>query len=150
MSLSLQQKRLGEIYNLLISDLGYIYGDRETGPNGKKKEFLTKSAAFLRQLGKDLGFTEMRVNKNPAGIAVSGEVSLYGMWGGDNGVFIEICQFTYTLSGDLLYREIKSLKDYTGGQNQWLPSEVIRGMQYSRLCDILLKLKQNGDRRNAA
>ena len=55
MKTGLQQKKMGEIYSLLLWDLGYIAGDKENGPNGRKKEFLKKSAAFLRQLGKDIG-----------------------------------------------------------------------------------------------
>jgi len=149
MKLGLQQKRMSEIYGLLLWDLGYICGKRETGPNGGKREFLSKSAAFLLQLGKDLGFTEMRVIKNPAGIAISGEVSLYGMWG-SGGVFFEICQFCYEPSGDLLYRGIKGIKDCTGGQNQWIPSEVFKNMEYRRLCEFLLKLKCDGEQQHAA
>lgn len=148
MKLSTQQKKMGEIYGLLSQDLGYIYGERESGPNGAKKDFLRKSAAFLRQLGKDLGFTDMKVNTNPAGIAVSGEIALYGVWSDGNGVFFEITQSVFR--ADLLYREIQNLKDCKGGQNQWLRISIFEDMDYRGLCDTFLELKHEGVKQNAA
>ncbi len=50
MSLKSQKDNMNAIYSLISIDLGYIYGERESGPNGAKKSFLTKSAAFLRAL----------------------------------------------------------------------------------------------------
>lgn len=149
MKLSLQQKKMKEIYELLSQNLSYIFGERESGPNGAKQVFLRKSAAFLRQLGKDLEFSEMMVNTNPAGIAVSGEVALYGMWGEDNGVYFRITQSAF-LTNLQLYREIKSLKDYTGGCNQWMSDVLFREMDYRRLCDTLLEFKRKGAEENAA
>lgn len=146
MKLSLQQKKMTEIYCLIKQDLCYIYGERESGPNGAKKEFLNKSSSFLRQLGKDLGFEEMKVDKNPAGIAVSGEVTLYGIWSKENGLSFKINQNFFT--EEFLYREIKSLKDFTG-RNQWIPYSIFAAADYKRLCDILLKLKQE-EKYNAA
>lgn len=149
MKLSTQQKKMGEIHGLLSQDLGYIYGERESGPNGAKKEFLNKSAAFLRQLGKDLELKEVKVNTNKSGIACSGDVTIYGLWGENNGLFFMISQSAPS-SADLLYRAIKSLKDYSGGCNQWLPISVFRDMDYRRLCDIFLELKREEVKQNAA
>ncbi len=117
MKLNAQEKKMSEIYNLLQQDLGYVFGDKESGPNGIKKDFLRKSAAFLRQLGKDLSFNQMNVSTGAGGIAVSGEVSLYGMWGEGNGLFFEITQSRMYSLG-LLYREISHIRDYKGGYNQ--------------------------------
>ena len=120
-------------------DLGYIYGERESGPNGAKKEFLTKSAAFLRALGKDLDLKEMQVKTNPAGIAVSGDVSLYGMWNGGNGLYFKIEEPVKPFSA-FLYRHITSMKDYRGGSNQWLPCAIFEDGDYDRVIDTLLAL----------
>lgn len=149
MKLSLQQKKMAEIHKLISQDLSYIYGERESGPNGAKKEFLRTSAAFLRKLGNDLEFTEMKVNTNKAGIAVSGEVTLYGKWRDDNCVFFEITQNT-TLLNELLYREVKSLNDAVGGINKWLPLSIFMDMDYKRLCNVLLELKRKEVKLNAA
>lgn len=144
MALSLQQKKMREICTLLNQDLGYIFGEREPGPNGIKKQFLIKSASFLRRLGTDIGLTKMKVYTNPSGIACSGEVSLFGMWDDGNGVFFEITQHSLHNS-DLLYREIKHLHDYSGGCNQWLPLSVFTDADYARLCDVLHFFKKEGD-----
>ena len=149
MKLSAQQKKMKEIYDLLSQDLSYIYGERESGPNGAKKEFLRKTAEFLRRLGKDLGFIEMRVHTNKAGIACSGEVTLYGMWSKNNGMFFEITQ-SLLRANDLLYREIESLNDFKGGQNKWLSISMFRDMEYSRLCVVLLELKKEEEGQDAA
>ena len=78
MSIKSQQQNMKTIHGLVSQDLGYIHGERESGPNGAKKQFHTKSAAFLRALGNDLGFKEFKVTKNYGGIAVSGEITLMG------------------------------------------------------------------------
>ena len=77
MSLQSQIKNMKKLGKLLSYDLGYDFdGPRESGPNGKKKEFLTTGRAFLSTLGKDLGLKEQNVHTNKSGFAVSGEVYL--------------------------------------------------------------------------
>ena len=88
MSVKSQQVNMKTIHSLVSQDLGYIYGERESGPNGAKKVFHTKSAAFLRALGNDLGFKEFKVTNNYAGIAVSGEITLLGVWGDGTGLYL--------------------------------------------------------------
>lgn len=142
MSIQSQKKTMKEIAALLRYDLGYIFGDRESGPNGAKKQFLTKSAAFLRALGKDLGFTEMRVNTNPAGIAVSGDVSLYGIWNASGGVYLQINQPIRPFNS-FLFRTIRHIKDYTGGGNQYISAGIFENQEYEHLCSVLLRLKKS-------
>ena len=77
-------RRLAE---LLSHNLGYIFGEREAGPNGDKKTFLNLGKVFLRALAKDLGLHDVKVTANPAGIGVSGDCSLYGMWE-EGGIYI--------------------------------------------------------------
>ena len=129
------------IHGLLQIDLGYIDdGPRESGPNGNKKIFLDKSATFMRALAKDLCFKEYKVSKNPAGIAVSGEVYLYGYWGNDSGLFFEINQPIQPMNG-FLYRTTTGMKDHRGGRNLWLPMRIFADGDYEQLVEILMNLK---------
>ena len=110
MSVQSQKKNMKSIFNLVSQDLSYIYGDKESGPNGAKKQFHTKSKAFLRALGNDLGFTEFKVTNNHGGIAVSGEITLMGIWAEGNGLYMEISQgITRNQSHQFLYRRISHM-----------------------------------------
>lgn len=140
MSVKSQQQNMKTIYSLISQDLGYIYGERESGPNGAKKEFHTKSAAFLRALGKDLGFNELKVYNNHGGIAVSGEITLMGIWGEENGLYLQIFQ-SVTGRQDFLYRHITHMKDYRGGRNQWLSCDLFKIGDYDELISTLSKLQ---------
>ena len=141
MSAKSQIKNMQTIFQLISMDLGYIHGERECGPNGAKKEFLDKSAAILRALGKDLAFKEMKVNKNPAGIAVSGDVSLYGVWNDGNGLYFKIEEPIKPFDA-FLYRHITGMKDYTGGENQWLPCHIFAYGEYEELIHTLSALRK--------
>ena len=149
MKMSLQQKKMKRIAELLSHNLSYIYGEKENGPNGDKQEFLRLSAAFLRKLGKDLDFKEMQVRTNPAGIAVSGSASLYGIWNDGNGLCFVLEQFA-SKNQMLLYREIVNLKECTGKRNLWLPISVFENADYSRLCDIFTAFRKEAAMNNAA
>lgn len=142
MSIQSQQKNMKVIYSLVSQNLGYIYGERENGPNGAKKQFHTTSKAFLRALGNDLGFTESKVTVNPGGIAVSGEITLMGMWDDSNGLYLQLFQ-SITENQDFLFREIKNMKDYSGGRNQWLRCALFANGEYERLTQMLQKLKKS-------
>jgi hypothetical protein len=141
MSIKSQQSNMKTIHTLVSRDLGYIHGERESGPNGVKKQFHTKSAAFLRALGNDLGFKEFKVTNNHGGIAVSGEITLMGMWGEGNGLYFQLFQ-SVTNRREFLYRTIKNMKDYSGGYNQWLSRDLFAAGDYERLISTLLKLRE--------
>lgn len=141
MSIQSQQKTMKTMHGLVSQDLGYIHGEREGGPNGAKKQFHSTSKAFLRALGNDLGFTEFKVTNNHGGIAVSGEITLMGMWGEGNGLYLLIFQ-SMTGSQDFLFRSIENMKDYSGGRNQWLPCDLFAAGEYERLTNMLLKLRK--------
>ena len=141
MSIQSQKKNMKTIYDLASQNLGYIYGERETGPNGAKRQFHTKSAAFLRALGRDLGLNPFKVTNNHAGIAVSGEITLMGMWGYDNGLYLQIAQ-SVTNRQAFLFRHITYMKDYTGGPNQWLSYDLFANSEYGKLLDTLLTLRK--------
>ena len=143
MKKSLQETKMKRIAELLSGNLSYIAGENENGVNGEKAEFLRTSAAFLRKLGKDLGFTESRVHTNPAGIAVSGSVLLYGMWGDGNGICFVLDQSAFA-TPMLLYREIDRIDDYYGRQNQYLPLSDFAKADYAGLCRYFLTFRRQG------
>ena len=141
MSLQSQIKNMKKLGELLSNDLGYDYdGPRESGPNGKKQEFLTTGRAFLSALGKDLGFKEQKVSTNKAGIAVSGEVYLYGMWD-DSGVSVVLEQ---DIMGDqhIRFRTIEHMKDYTGGGNNFISLPELKAGNYGDIIVKILSLRE--------
>ena len=140
MSIKSQQQNMKTIHSLVSQDLGYIHGERESGPNGAKKVFHTKSAAFLRTLGNDLGFEEFKVTNNHGGIAVSGEITLMGMWSDGNGLYFQLDQPLQPFNA-FLYRGITHMKDYSGGKNQWLDCSLFKAGDYERLIDTVLELR---------
>lgn len=141
MSMQSQKKNMKIIHSLVSQNLGYIFGEHESGPNGAKKQFHTKSAAFLRALGRDLGFQECKVTNNYGGIAVSGEITLMGMWSEGSGLYLQLSQSAIGWQS-FLYRQISHMKDYTGERNQWLPVELFASGKYVELMDILLALRK--------
>lgn len=149
MSVKSQQVNMKAIHSLVSQDLGYIYGERESGPNGAKKDFHTKSKAFLRALGNDLGFKEFKVTNNHGGIAISGEITLMGMWGDGNGLYLQIFQ-SLTGRQDFLYRHIAHMKDYGGGRNQWLLCDLFSIGDYERLIDTVSVLNTSEEAKRLA
>jgi hypothetical protein len=140
-SIKSQQANMKTIYGLVSQDLSYIHGTGEGEPSGAKKQFLTKSAAFLRALGNDMGFMEYKVTTNPGGIAVSGDVTLMGMWSEGNGLYLQISR-SATRRQEFLYRVINHMKDYTGGANQWLSYSSFASGEYENLMGTLLALRK--------
>ncbi len=141
MSIQSQKKNMKTIYGLVSQNLSYIYGEKESGPNGAKKQFHSRSAAFLRALGKDLGFHTFKVTNNHGGIAVSGEITLMGMWDDGDGLYFQISQPATGLRA-FLYRSISHMKDYTGGVNRWLSYDLFADGGYEELLDTLLALRK--------
>jgi len=139
MSVKSQKKNMEVIFALVNQDLSYIHGERESGPNGAKKQFHSKSAAFLRSLGNDLGLKEFKVSKNYGGIAVSGEITLIGMWDDGSGLHFQICQ-PFASQPSFLYRTISHMKDFRGEQNRWLPISMFGDGDYEGVLGLLLAL----------
>ena len=129
------------INNLVSQNLSYIHSDHESGSNGAKKQFHTKSKAFLRALAKDLGFIESKVTSNPGGIAVSGEITLMGMWRDGNGLYLQIFQ-SLTQRKQFMFRHISHMNDYVGGSNHWLSNSIFEAGDYEGLVDLLLVLRK--------
>ena len=146
MSVQSQEKNMRKLAGLLGRDLSYIWGERESGPNGDKKVFLNTGKAFLRALAKDLGLREYKVSANPGGIAVSGETTLIGMWN-NSGIYIMIGQSSFGFEELVIYRKVKHIKDYSGGSNRFLPRDALKTMSYSRLLNEFRTLRKEGERR---
>ena len=143
MSEKSQEKKMRKLADLLSRDLGYIWGENESGPNGDKKVFLNTGKAFLRALAKDLGLRDTKVSANPGGIAVSGDCSLIGMWE-DEGIYIQISQPCYDRGRVLLYRTVRHSKDYIGGLNNFLTRYDLAQKSYPQVLDIFLALRKGG------
>lgn len=139
-SIESQERNMRRLAALLSNSLGYIWGERESGPNGNKRIFLNLGKTFLRTLAKDLGLRDVKVMSNAGGIAVSGECLLYGMWE-ECGLFICLEQPCYG-QNVLLYRSIRSLKDHKGGYNSYVSRSELETMRYEDLLSRLLTVKK--------
>ncbi len=139
MSIKTQETNMKRLAQLLSKPLGYIYGERESGPNGAKAEFHAKGRAFLRALAKDLKFRDSRVKSNYAGIAVSGEVYLYGKWTEGNGLML--CLEEPCIGDDVIrYCGIRNMDDHAGSVNHYVSLSVLRSADYHALLSRLLRL----------
>ena len=143
MSIKTQEKHMRELADLLSRDLSHIWGERESGPNGDKRVFLNTGKTFLRALAKDLGLQDYKVSSNPGGIAVCGDCSLIGMWG-SSGIYIMVTQESFAREGMVLYREVRHMKDYSGGRNRYLPRNGLKTMSYHQMLDVFLALRKDG------
>ena len=149
MSLKTQTANMKALAELLSQDLGYIFGERESGPNGAKREFLTKGRAFLSALGRELGFAVQKVRTNKAGIAVSGEVTLRGLWEKGNGIRVELTQDL--INDDVLFfGPITGLNDHTHGFTVRLSLDRLRQANYASLLLDLLVFKEDYHGQSAA
>lgn len=128
MSIKSQEGHMRQLALLLTTDLGCIFGERESGPNGSKKAFLNVGKVFLRALAKDLGLHEVTVSANSGGIAVWIEQRLCA----DGKVFC--------------YRTIRSSRDFKGGYNHFLTSSDLKTWSYPQLLETLSALRKDGCR----
>ncbi len=145
MSVKSQEANMRKLADLLSRDLSYIWGERESGPNGDKKVFLNTGKAFLRAMAKDLDLQEYKVSANPGGIAVCGECTLIGMWN-RGGIYVMVTQSACARESMVLYREVRHIKDYSGGRNRFLPRDSLRTMSYGQLLNTLSELRKDGIR----
>lgn len=143
MSVKSQENNMRRLAALLGQDLSYIFGEKESGPNGSKKTFLNVGKVFLHALAKDLGLREVTVSSNAGGIAVSGECTLIGMWE-NGGIYVCIEQPAYGRENVLYYRTVRHSKDYKGGYNHFLTRSDLKKWSYGQLLDTLSELRKDG------
>lgn len=141
MSVQSQENNLRRLAMLLDTDLSYIGGERESGPNGAKKVFLNTGRVFLRALSQDLHLRESKVVSNAGGIAVSGECCLTGMWEA-GGLFICLEQPCFLRENVLRYRTIRNLKDFKGGYNRYMRLSELKTIPYEKLVAKLAALRK--------
>jgi hypothetical protein len=64
------------------------------------------------------------------------------MWSDGNGLYFQINEPLRPFNS-FLYREIKHMKDYTGGRNQWLSCDIFKTGDYENLIDTMLTLRKS-------
>lgn len=143
MSVKSQENNMRRLAALLGQDLSYIFGEKESGPNGSKKTFLNVGKVFLRALAKDLGLREVTVSSNAGGIAVSGECTLIGMWE-NGGIYVCIEQPACGRENVLYYRTVRHSRDFKGGYNHFLTRSNLKKWSYGQLLDTLSELRKDG------
>ena len=143
MSVKSQENNMRRLAALLGQDLSYIFGEKESGPNGSKKTFLNVGKVFLRALAKDLGLREVTVSSNAGGIAVSGECTLIGMWE-NGGIYVCIEQPACGRENVLYYRTVRHSRDFKGGYNHFLTRSDLKKWSYGQLLDTLSVLRKDG------
>lgn len=149
MSVKSQEANMRKLADLLSQDLSYIYGKKESGPNGAKRTFLHVGRTFLRALAKDLGLLDYKVTSHTEGIAVSGSCTLMGIWE-EGGIYICLSQFMGSKERVMLYRTIRHMKDYTGGYNHWLSQNALAVYTYEQLLSSLTALRRDQGYERAA
>ena len=164
MSHKTQSANMVKLALLLSSNLGYIYGEREIGPNGAKRDFLRTGRVFISALSKDLGLFEVEINVNKAGIAVSGEVYMTGLWDEMSGLSLWLEQ---DLLGEncMCYRTITvkpaikpafskqkrtNRKRYEPGRNNFETVASFAQGDYEALLKKLIRMKEADYGRKAA
>ena len=138
MSVKTQEAKMRTLAELMGHEPDYLTGAYEY-PD-PKRTFLNTGRAFLRTLAKDLNLTDYKVSVNPAGIAVSGDCALIGMWE-KNGIYIDISDFC-GLNDAILYRTVRHMEDYAGGQNRYVSRSEWGGMSYRDLLKRLSALRK--------
>lgn len=149
MSVKSQEANMRKLADLLSQDLSYIYGKKESGPNGAKRTFLHVGRTFLRALAKDLGLRDYKITSHTEGIAVSGSCTLMGSWE-EGGIYICLSQFMGSKERVMLYRTIRHMKDYTGGYNRWLSQNALAVYTYEQLLSSLTALRRDQGYERAA
>ncbi len=110
-------------YPQIDGHMGVQDNSREIAFGSVKKEFGRLGKKAFTELAQILGLKEYKVDFNKAGPAVSGDVTMIGMFDGEKGIY-----FSLNRDGSdngLLYRTVKSMKDYSGGYNNWMPVKFL-------------------------
>lgn len=81
-----------------------------------KRLFHSRARSQLRRLATALGLApgSYDLRSNPAGIAVSGEITLHG-----DRLYLQVSQSAIGNGNGILFRSCKGRKDYVGGPNNF-------------------------------
>ena len=142
MSVKTQESKMRKLAELLGHEPGYLSGSYQC--EGPKRTFLNTGRAFLNALSHDLELREQKVSVNPAGIAVSGDCTLIGMW--ENGG-IYVC-LSEPCCGDLAlyYRTVRRMKEH----NRFIRRYDLAAMRYEDLLALMRQLRKEDTHENAA
>lgn len=112
-----------------LRQLAFLMLSGESGSHNDefKKRFKQIGLKAMKELALILELKEVDINFNPGGIAVSGDLRLMGMWSAENGVYITMNKnFPNAPCGQILYRTIRNMKDFSGGSNCWLEFKLLK------------------------
>ena len=112
-----------------MRELGLLMLNGESGGyNGAfKARFKAIGKKAMKELAVLLELKEHDVSFNPGGIAVSGDLTLMGMWDEGTGVYVTMNKdFPNKPWGDVLFRTIKDMRDFTGGPNQYFRFNLLQ------------------------
>jgi hypothetical protein len=111
-----------------LRELAFLMTNGEEGRYNEefKKKFKTVGLKAMKELACLLELKEFDVHFNPAGIACSGDLTLIGMWEEGKGIYITMNKdFPNKPWGDVLYRTVKHMKDWTGGGNNYFEFDLL-------------------------
>jgi hypothetical protein len=100
-----------------------------------KEAYLSTGRNVLLAIARHYNFEQSKVSINRAGIAVSGDITLIGMFNERQGIYIHMSEpRLYGIYGEpyFYYRSISHIKDYTGGINRQMTYERLsRNLEYA-------------------
>lgn len=142
-----ESRSLGKELNVgkYMNQLAFmLLGKEEAQYNAPfKEQFKKVGVKAMRELAKLLDLPEIDIHFNPGGIAVSGDLRLMGMWSDGNGIYISMNRdFPNKPWGDVLYRTITDMKDFTGGSNNYFEFALLQFPE--ALKERVLKLRKGG------
>ena len=87
-----------------------------------KRLFHSRARSQLRRLAtaRDLRPGSYDLRSNPAGIAVSGEITLH-----TDRLYVQVSQSVMGSANGILFRTCKGRKDYVGGPNNFAPLDLL-------------------------
>jgi hypothetical protein len=112
-----------------MRQLAFLMLNGESGSYNEdfKERFKRVGKKAMKELAGLLELKDYDINFNPGGIACSGDLRLMGMWDESHGAYIMMNKnFPNAPWGQILYRTIKHMKDFTGGPNCWLEYSVLQ------------------------
>ena len=136
-----EEQAMGKYLNQLAF---MMLGKEEAQYNAPfKEQFKKVGVKAMRELAKLLDLPEIDIHFNRGGIAVSGDLTLIGMWSDGNGIYISMNKdFPDRPWGGVLYRTVKHMKDYTGGSNNYFEFALLQFPE--ALKERVLKLRKGG------
>jgi hypothetical protein len=108
-----------------------------------KEQFKRVGKKAMMEFADLLELKQVDIHFNQGGIAVSGDLILMGMWSEGDGIYVSMNKdFPNKPWGDVLFRTIKHMKDFTGGSNNYFRFELLRFPE--ALKQRVLTLKKGG------